>query len=109
MRQDTFSNRLIELMDARALTLRELSEACGISTSTLGNWRSGSIPTDFDAVRKMAIKLGVSFSFLMTGLEDVGRSQPEVIEVFEDGGALFDGYLEVKIKRLVPRSKKNKK
>lgn len=87
------------------MTVREAAEFAGVPSSTIQGWREGSAPTDFGAVRKLARRLGVTLSFLLTGQEDASNSAATVEQVFQDGGSLFDGYLEVKIKRLIPRQK----
>ena len=95
-------------MEQNSLTVREAAEVAGVSPSTIQGWREGSRPTDFDAARLLAKRLGVTLSFLLTGSDDDEVSTPSVEQVFQDGGSVFDGYLEVQIKRLIPRkSKKN--
>lgn len=90
-------------MASKSLTVREAAEVAGVSPSTIQGWREGSMPTDFDAVRKLAERLGVTLGFLLTGYEDKKAQMPSVNQVFKDGGTVFDGYLEVHVKRLVPR------
>ena len=110
MKQDTFANRLIALMDEQDITIRELAEFVSISPSTLNNWRSGVQPTSYSKVKLLAKKLGVSFEFLLTGADESNATNGNSItEIFQDGGNVFEGYLEVKIKRLIPRKPITKK
>ena len=67
---DSFANRLNKLMNKSSLTVREVAEAIEVSHSTLQNWRSGTIPIDYIAIKKLAKYLGVSFSFVLTGEDD---------------------------------------
>jgi len=100
-----FSKILKALMKERGLTMREVAKMAGISPSTVNDWQSGSTPENYLAVKKLAKELGVSFSFLLTGEEETTSKNhlPSITEVFDDGGALFDGYAKITIQRLVPR------
>ncbi|MBC7456949.1 MAG: helix-turn-helix transcriptional regulator [Bdellovibrionaceae bacterium] len=102
-----FAKILKALMKERGLTMREVAKIAGVSPSTVNDWQSGSTPENYLAVKKLAKELGVSFSFLLTGEEEaVSKNQlPSITEVFDDGGALFDGYAKITIQRLVPRKK----
>lgn len=99
-----FSKLLVSLMEERNLGVREAARAAQVSPSTIVSWRSGSLPEDYVAVKRLAKHLGVSLSFILTG-EDETRSEgvPAVSEVFEDGGVFFDGYARIRIERLVPK------
>lgn len=109
MKKDTnsiFAKNLIRLMDEKKITVDSAADYSGVAKSNIVSWRSGVAPTNFDAVRKLAKLLGVSFSFLLTGVEDESRrSSPAVTEVFEDGDLLFDGFAKISIQRLIPRKK----
>ena len=94
-------------MAEKGMTIRQAASLAGVGSSTIDGWRGGALPEDYSAVKRLAKGLGVSFSFLLTGEED--RDQlglPSVTEVFEDGGALFDGYAKITIQRLLPRKGK---
>ena len=95
-------------MKERSLTMREVAKMAGISPSTVNDWQSGSTPENYLAVKKLAKQLDVSFSFLLTGEEEFKseNKQPAIAEVFDDGGALFDGYAKITIQRLLPRKPK---
>lgn len=101
--REKFHQRLNRLMKQSRVTVRDAAGAAGVSHSTLENWRSGSSPKDYHAVRKLAAHLGVSLSYLLTGEDDVQHLRiPVVQDAFSDGGEIFNGYLEVKIKRMIP-------
>ena len=79
-----------------------------MNASTVQSWRSGSIPADFLAIKRLAAHMNSTLSFLLTGqsdaeLEGKGTSISELF-VAED---YFDGYAEIKVRRLIPRSKKS--
>ena len=97
---ESFGVRLDRLMTERGLTVRAAATAAGVSQSTLQNWRSGHLPTDFPAVRRLAEALGTTLAFMLTGEAD---GAPAIGDVLLDGGEVFDGFLEVKIRRLIPR------
>jgi transcriptional regulator with XRE-family HTH domain len=108
-KDNDFSKRLIRLMEERDLTIRQLAEKSGTSPSNVANWREGFKATDYHALKRLSTTLGVSLSFLLTGEEDSPiRGVPSMTEVFDDGGDVFDGFLEVKIKRMIPKSKVKK-
>jgi transcriptional regulator with XRE-family HTH domain len=99
-----FTKLLNALMSEKGLGVREASRIAGVSPSTITDWRSGALPDDFSAARRLATSLGVTLSFLLTGEDDARpEGNPSVSEVFEDGGAIFDGYAKITIQRLLPR------
>ncbi len=99
-----FARNLIDLMSQKNMTVREAAKIAGVGHATVVNWRGGALPEDFRAVRLLAKALGVSFSFLLTGEDDTRPDGPASMnEVFQDGGALFDGYAKITIQRLVPK------
>ena len=101
-----FSKILHRLMSEKEMTLKDASEVAGLSISTVSDWRNGAAPENYLAVQRLANHLGVSLSFILTGSEDVvGNQVPSVVEVFEEGDELFDGYAQITIKRLIPRKK----
>ncbi len=106
----SFSNRLVALMTERGLTLRDAAKISGVSLSTVQSWRSGSIPHDWMAVKKLADTLGTSLSYLLTGIDEARSGMiPSVSQVFGDGGLLFDGFAKITIQRLIPKDKKLRK
>ncbi len=103
-----FSKTLKSIASEKSLTIRQLAKMAGVSPSTINDWQSGSSPENYIAVKKLADQLGIGFSFLLTGEDDKKNKNQlaSVTEVFEDGGALFDGYAKITIQRLLPRKDK---
>lgn len=101
-----FAKILTKLMEEKGLKVREAARIAEVGPSTIVSWRSGALPEDYSAVKRLAKHLGVTLSFILTGEDD---SRPDgapvtVAEVFDDGGMLFDGYAKITIQRLVPRN-----
>lgn len=92
-------------MAEKGMTVKEAAHISGASASTIVDWRAGGAATDYVAVKRLAHALGVTLSFLLTGEDDTrpADAAPTVTEVFEDGGALFDGYAKITIQRLIPK------
>ncbi len=112
MTQESFDKRLVRLMSNNRLTVREASKLTGVAVSTIQNWRSGTLPGgDYDAVRKLASRLGVSMSYLLTGLDDTPHSAaPALQDVLTYSGESWEGIFEISVKRLVkPEVKKTEK
>ena len=110
--QHSFSKVLISLMEEKRLGVREASRIAGVAPSTIVSWRSGALPEDYLAVRRLAQALGTTLSFVLTGESDfrpMGEC-PAISEVFEDDGPpLFDGFAKITVKKLIPKNQKNKK
>jgi len=104
-----FAKNLKRLMAEKELTVRAAANLAKVSSSTLDGWRAGTTPDDYMAVKRLALALGVSFSFLLTGEDDrPSEGQPSIAEVFSDGGSIFDGYAKITIQRLIPRKADSK-
>jgi transcriptional regulator with XRE-family HTH domain len=102
--QSPFSKILIRLMEEKQIGVREAAKHAGVAPSTVVSWRSGSLPEDFMAVKRLAKALNVSLSFLLTGEEDAKADGiPAIAQVFNDGGTMFDGYAKIHIQRLIPK------
>lgn len=97
---------LVSRMTEKKMGVREAARIAKVSPSTISGWRSGAVPDDFAAVRRLAEALGISLSFLLTGEDDSRRRAPPpcLAEVFQDGEVVFDGYAKIVIQRLVPRN-----
>ena len=104
-KQTPFAKILTRLMEEKELGVREAARIAGIGPSTIVSWRSGALPEDYVAVRRLAKYLGTSLGFMLTGEDDSRPSGviPPIAEVFDDGGALFDGYAKITIQRLIPK------
>lgn len=100
----TFAVNLCRLMNEKQLTIREVADSIKVPKSTIDGWRSGKSPDNFIAVSRLAEMMGVSFQFLLTGNEEAkGGRKPTITEVLSDGGELYDGIVQIKIRRLVPK------
>lgn len=102
-----FAKILRNLMAEKNMSVRAAANIAKVGASTIDNWRAGALPEDYSAVKRIAKGLGVSLSFILTGedeIRDVGQLT-SITEVFDDGGALFDGYAKITIQRLIPRKK----
>lgn len=102
-----FAKILRALMIEKKMSVRTAAEIAGVGTSTIDNWRAGALPEDYVAVKRLSKSLGVSLSFILTGEDEIRdlNSPPSLTEVFDDGGAIFDGFAKITIQRLIPRKK----
>lgn len=107
-RELPFGQVLSSLMAEKGLSNRAAAQLAGISATTIQDWRSGTAPSDLLAATRLADALGVSLRFLLTGEHEKSVSGREmtISEVLTDGGEMFSGICEVKIRRLVPRAAK---
>lgn len=97
--------RLISLMSEKELSVREAATVAGVAASTLQSWRAGSPPKDFQAAKRLATRLGVTLSFLLTGEDDARSDQPaSLAEVLAPDGFLYDGIVKLRIETMVPVS-----
>lgn len=55
------------LIKSEGITISEAARRCGISPSTLTDWRAGRYTPKADKMRKIADAFGVSFEYLTTG------------------------------------------
>lgn len=99
MSKENFTKRLIDLMKDKKMTVRAAAEYAGVAPSTLQSWRSGTQPTDFQALRRLCKHLDVSLSYLLTG-EDDNISPDQFLQVDD---TFFEGYALVSIKKLIPK------
>jgi transcriptional regulator with XRE-family HTH domain len=102
-----FAKILSSLLHEKNIGVREAAKLAGVGASTIMSWKSGALPEDYLAVKRLAENLGTTLSFMLTGENDSRpNNPPNVTEVFEDGGSLFDGYAKIQIQRLIPKTKK---
>lgn len=100
--------RLKEIIDEKSITLREVSRICNVSPSVVSGWiNNGNSPTDLISIKKLSEKLEVSFSWLLTGSYEDGKSQPSISEIFDET-PYFDGYARIRIDRLIQKKEKVK-
>lgn len=86
---------LTQLLATRRLTVREVSQATGVPSSTLVEWKTNRSPRNPDQVRQVARFLGVSLHFLLFGEEDPEEPLQKIL--MED---LFSGTFEITLKRV---------
>lgn len=105
-----FTKIFNSLMKERGLIIAEAAKIAQVPQSTLGDWLSGTQPDDYVALKRLSDHFNVTLAFLLTGEEDkAGKAgTPPISSVFDDGGALFEGFAEISIRRLVPRGEKKK-
>lgn len=101
--ESPFAKILSRLMEENGLGIREAARIACVPASTVMSWRSGALPQNYMAVKKLAEHLGTTLSFILTGQNDTKSSKVNLTELFEDGGVLFDGYAKISIQRLIPR------
>lgn len=108
-RASPFTKILNRLLDERHLGIREAARIAGVGPSTIMSWKSGALPEDYQAVKRLAEGMGTTLSFLLTGENDAASAgPPTVAEIFDDGGVMFDGYARISIRKLIPRNEGNK-
>jgi transcriptional regulator with XRE-family HTH domain len=86
-----FAKILSTLLTKHEISVRKAAKIADISVSTLQDWRSGTSPTNFKAVKRLADHFGVTLDYLLTG-EVNHNPMPTVVR----------GNLEIIIKRLDP-------
>ena len=100
-RTSKFGDTLAKLMAEHHVSVTEASKIADVSTSVLVGWKSGKIPQDFTAVQSLANHFGVTTAYLLTGRNDRRYNAPAISEIFSDGGLVYDGYLKVRVERIV--------
>ncbi len=91
---------LKKILKERGLTLKELAQATHIKASTLSGWNNGVSPRDLTEVRTCARYLGVGLEKL---LFDEDPSEIFLNDLLTEN--FFDGFLKVRIERVIPRKK----
>lgn len=102
-----FAKILTSFLEEKNIGIREAAKIAGVGASTIMSWKSGALPEDYIAVKRLAENLGTTLSYMLTGENDSRPGgPPAVAEIFEDGGSLFDGYAKINIQRLIPKKMK---
>lgn len=83
------------LLKMRRMTLKEVSKATGVPSSTLSEWLNNRSPKNPEQTRKVAQYLGVSLHYLLFGEED---SQEPIQKILKED--IFQGTFEISIKRV---------
>lgn len=92
---------LQSLIQDKGVSARQISKATGIAQSTLSNYLQGKGIQKPEHLVTLAEYFSTSIDFLLTGKD---KRSPSLEEAFTEG--LFDGYLKVKIERVVPTKRK---
>ncbi|GAG35819.1 unnamed protein product [marine sediment metagenome] len=102
-----FAKRLAEIIKEKEITNKKAATICGIANSTFDSWLSGSLPTNFKAIKKLCDELNLSFTWLLTGEHEKKDHDPSIVEMFEEV-PFFSGLARIRIDRLLPRKKQDK-
>lgn len=86
---------LKSLLEERRMTLKEVSKATGVPSSTLAEWQNGRAPKNPEQAQKVAKHLGVSLHYFLFGEEDTEEPLHKLMK--ED---FFSGTFEINIKRI---------
>ena len=99
-RRQTIAARLTQLIKENGVTVAEVARDTNIPRSTLHSWTAGVAPKDFDAASRLAAALGVSLSYLLTG---VCERQGVRHGASSDLMVGFHGIAEIKVERIVKK------
>lgn len=88
-------------MKNQGMTVREAAKIAGVAVSTIQNWRSGSSPNDYVAVRKLANALQTSLAWLLTGEHDTGSQSISINQATHEERPFFSGYAYVTLAKIV--------
>lgn len=97
-----WDERLRAVLKEKGVSLRKAAEMAGVANSVLDSWSGGASPTDFMAVKRLADKLDISFSWLLTGDHEKNETKPTLAEMYKEV-PYFDGLARIRIDRLIPR------
>jgi transcriptional regulator with XRE-family HTH domain len=101
---NTFSKRLNILMKRNDLTARAAARVAGVTPSTYHEWLSGSHPRNFEAVLKLAEYFNVSMAYLLVGKIEKKHGEEVLSDMVSATTQIFEGFLEVKITKLIPKA-----
>ena len=101
---ENWGKRLQQILKEKGVSSREAARIIGVQPSVISGWTAGQSPNDFNKVKVLADHLKVSFTWLLTGVNDSGEKLSSISEIFSEE-SVFDGYCRVRIERLVPRGK----
>lgn len=100
---EPISKRLTRLMEEKSLTIRKAAELSGTAPSNISNWLSGSSPTDFQALKRLADALDVTVGYILLGYDENKAVREMTIDDMYCKEEIFDGLVEIKIKRLTKK------
>ena len=88
---------LSRILKERKITLRQISAATGVPTSTLGEWTNNRQPRNLINIKKVALFLGVSLNFLLFGEFDEFEKQTQRSELHHN---LLSGTYEITLRKI---------
>jgi transcriptional regulator with XRE-family HTH domain len=100
-----FAKRFIQLANEKKLTVRQITNITGLSVASIHSLKNGALTTDYEALAKFAKHCGCSLDWLLTGQTSTVVG---IESVFTGKEEVFDGYLKVKVERMIPSKKTNK-
>lgn len=86
---------LRSILRERDLTLKEVSQKCGVSISTLHEWENNRAPKNPIQVAKVAQCLGISLHYLLFGFKDPEEALERIIK-----NEVFSGVYEISLKKV---------
>ncbi len=95
------STNLKKIKEQRHLTVKELAGMAGVADSVMQGWLEGVSPQGekgFEAIDRLATKLGLGFRELMLGKKE--ETRPVSIEQLFDEEEWFEDICKLKIVRL---------
>lgn len=101
--ESVFGKNLKQLMKEHKLTIRKAAQVAGVSQGTIGDWQSGTAPTNYAAVLRLARFLNVPLVWLLTGEQEQISLTPRVEDVLLEGALIFDGIAKIQIQQLIPK------
>lgn len=105
MKSIKINQNLQKLMKERGVTLKALSKATAIPVSTLGSYTAGKKSSySPEHLGRLCEFFSVSADYLLFGEQSGADSLNSLLTE-----QVFDGFLKVKIERVIPTNKKDKK
>lgn len=98
----SWGRRFAEVLKEKKISQREAARAAKVSPSVLNGWLQGASPNDFAKVKLLADHLGVSFTWLLTGMDDKHPATMSLEDLF-DSEDYFEGHVKIRIERLTPK------
>lgn len=95
-----FAKNLKMILESRQISQRAAAEIAGVSPTVIANWLVGQSPHDFLAVHRLAVGLGVSFEFLLTGEGSLVPVPSAAIEDLFEIHEAFEGIFRISAQRL---------
>lgn len=100
-REKVFSANLCASMEGKGMSVRQAAKAAGVSVSTIQSWRTGSSPNDYLAVRRLAVALGTTLTWLLTGeYEPLMPFDAQDQRLARDARPFFSGYAYITVHKM---------